>query len=440
VKGPMDVDVPVPGRVAPAGPEADPGEADFGTFRARARQWLVGHMDRLAPGTDNETLIRADEYGERARALQERLAGGGYAGLCFPRRYGGQGLSPAHQEIFTDESLPYEMPTMLNVPSLAILAPTLMDFGTEEQKRRHLPMIIGGREIWVQLLSEPGSGSDLASVTTSAVRDGDVFIVNGSKIWTSGAHRADYALCLARTDWQAPKHHGLTMFIVKVHQPGIEITRITRVNGNADFCQEFFTDVVVPATDVLGTLHDGWAVATRLLSYEREAAGGASPYISGSPSAHAAGAGLRADIAALARAAGLGAAAVPRQLVAEAWVGDVVHQQLIERVTSGVRSGRLAPAAGALIRLSAAVVDERRVDIALDVAGPGAVTWTEAGPGARWGTEYIYRQGGSLAGGSNEMQRNLISERLLGMPREWAADLGKPFSDVRHNAPAEHRR
>jgi alkylation response protein AidB-like acyl-CoA dehydrogenase len=430
--GPMDVDAPA--AVSLPGPSGHPG-ADLDAFRVEARQWLATNMPRLAAGTDNDALHRADEYGERARALQHRLAAGGYAGLCFPRRYGGQGLSLAHQEAFTEESLPYEMPTMLSVPTLAILAPTIMDFGTERQKERHLPAIISGAEIWVQLLSEPGSGSDLASVTSTAVRDGDVFILNGSKIWTSGAHRADYALCLARTDWDAPKHHGLTMFIVKVHQPGIEVTRITRVNGNAEFCQEFFTDVAVPAEDVLGTLHDGWAVATRLLSYEREAAGGSSPYISGSPSANASSTGVRTDLAALAGARELPGAAGARQLVAEAWAADVVHQQLIDRVTAAVRSGRMAPTAGALLRLSQAVVDERRVDIALELAGQGAVTWAGDDPQGRWGTEYIYRQGGSLAGGSNEMQRNLISERLLGMPREWAADLGKPFSEVRTNAP-----
>ena len=139
------------------------------------------------------------------------------------------------------------MPTLFNVPRLSILAATLLDFGTEEQKLRHLPAILRGDELWVQFLSEPSGGSDLAGLVTRATRDGDVFILNGSKIWSSGAFRSDYAMCLARTDWHAPKHRGLTMFIMKIHQPGVELQQIQMVDRTAEFCQEFFDDVPVPA-------------------------------------------------------------------------------------------------------------------------------------------------------------------------------------------------
>ncbi len=218
-------------------------------------------MPRLPEGTDNQSLLQDDEDGLRARELQRRLFEAGFAGLCFPTEYGGQGLTRAHQQVFTEESVPYQMPVLFNVPTLSILAPTLLDFGTEEQKKRHLPAIIGGDEIWVQMLSEPSGGSDLAGLVTRASRDGDSFVVNGSKIWTSGAFRADYAMCLARTDWRAPKHRGLTMFIVKIHQPRIEVHRIKRVNGNRDFCQEFFNDLLVPVEDVLGEVNKGWTVS-----------------------------------------------------------------------------------------------------------------------------------------------------------------------------------
>ena len=406
--------------------------ADPERFRLAARSWLAGHMPLLPEGLDNQMLSRQDENGQRARELQQRLFAGGFAGLCFPRPYGGQGLSHRHQQVFTEESRPYEMPALLNVPTLAILAPTILDFGTEEQKSRHVRGILAGEEIWVQMLSEPTNGSDLAGVTTRATRDGDVFVLSGSKIWTSGAFRADYALCLARTDWQAPKHRGLTMFIVPIHQPRIEVHRIRRVNGNSEFCQEFLNDVEVPETDVLGRVDDGWAVAGALLNYEREAAGNASPLISEFEGG-ADDAGRLVDLLELVR----GQPALDRRsraLVAEAMAAEVVHGQLAERATAAVRDGAWPAAAGSLVRLMAAVNAERRADIGLELAGAGA--GTAPGPGSRtldWSQHYLYRQGGSLAGGSNEMQRNLISERVLGMPREFAPDVGVPFDQVRHN-------
>ena len=406
-------------------------------FRLRAHEWLARSMPPLPEGADNQSLLQADEYGLRARELQHRLFDAGFAGLCFPIEYGGQGLSRAHQLVFTEESVQYQMPVLLNVPTLSILAPTLLDFGTEEQKERHLPAIIRGDEIWVQMLSEPSGGSDLAGLVTRADRDGDSFRVNGSKIWTSGAFRADYALCLVRTEWHVPKHRGLTMFIVKIHQPHIEIHRIQRVNRNRDFCQEFFDDLVVPVGDVLGEVNKGWTVASRLLQHEREAAGGGSKYVSGIASGNAEEGGQQTDLLTLATATGQGSDPRMRQLVAEAVVNDRVQQQLIERVTMGMKNEHFPPPAGAFLRLFAAINGERRHDIGLELARASAGAWSDADPAGEWGERYLYRQGTSLAGGSNEMQRNLISERVLHMPREYAADLDKPFDEVRHNEPVE---
>jgi alkylation response protein AidB-like acyl-CoA dehydrogenase len=406
---------------------------DIAPFRLRAREWLAAHMPRLPEGADNQSLLEQDEDGAGARALQRRLYAAGFAGLCFPTEYGGQGLTRAHQQAFTEESVPYQMPVLFNVPTLSILATTLIDFGTEEQKRRHLPAIIGGEEIWVQMLSEPSGGSDLAGLITRADRDGDTFVLSGSKIWTSGAFRADYAMCLARTDWHAPKHRGLTMFIVKIHQPGIEVQRIRRVNGRMDFCQEFFDDVVIPAEDILGEVNGGWTVASRLLYHEREAAGGGSQYVSGVASGTAEEGGQRTDLIDLVVSMGHGADPRLRQLVAEAVANDRVQQQLIGRVTTGIKSAHFPPPAGSFLRLFAALVDERRLDIGLEMAGASAGAWIDGATAGEWGDKYLYRQGGSLAGGSNEMQRNLISERVLHMPREHAADHDRPFDQVRHN-------
>jgi alkylation response protein AidB-like acyl-CoA dehydrogenase len=406
---------------------------DIESFRLRAREWLAQNMPLLPAGADNQSLLRDDEYGLGARELQRRLCEAGFAGLCFPVEYGGQGLTRGHQQAFTEESVPYQMPVVFNVPTFSILATTLLDFGTEAQKKRHLPAIIRGDEIWVQMLSEPSGGSDLAGLITRAQRDGDAFVLSGSKIWTSGAFRADYAMCLARTDWQVPKHRGLTMFIVKIHQPRIEVRRIKRVNKNMDFCQEFFDDVVVPVEDVLGEVNGGWTVALGLLYHEREAAGGGSQYVSGVASGNAEEGGQQTDLIELASVSGQGSDPQVRQLVAEAVVNDRVQQQLIGRVTTGIKSEHFPGPAGSLIRLFAAITGERRHDIGLELAGAAAGVWVSGDPAGAWGENYLYRQGGSLAGGSNEMQRNLISERLLDMPREHATDLDRPFNQVRHN-------
>ncbi len=403
-------------------------------FRLRARAWLADNMPRLAEGSTNGQLMRDDEMGVRSRELQRTLYDGGYAGLCFPVEYGGQGLTRAHQEAFTQESAPYEMPVLFNVPTLSILAPTLLDFGNEEQKRRHIPAILSGDELWVQFLSEPSGGSDLAGLVTRATQDGDVFVLNGSKIWSSGAFRSDYALCLARTDWHVPKHRGLTCFIVKIHQPGIEVQQIRMVNGWNEFCQEFFDDVAIPAENVVGQVNDGWTVASRLLFHERSAVGGASPYTSGLSGRGGAHGGQRFDLVGIAHGAGRADDPRVRQLVAEARVNDRVAQQLVERVTVGINTGYFPGPAGALPRLLVATNSERNHDIALELAGSGAAAWSgEGDPLGDLATEYLMRQGGSLGGGSNEMQRNIISERVLGMPREYAADKDKPFDEVPHN-------
>ena len=415
----------------------DPIE-DIEVFRQRARSFLAENMPLLPKGFDNQTLMHADESGSRARELQRMLFDGGFAGLCFPRQYGGGGLTPAHQHAFATEALRYELPVLFDVPTLSILAPTLLDFATEEQKARHIPAILRGEELWVQFLSEPSGGSDLAGLLTRADRDGDVFVLNGSKIWSSGAFRSDYALCLARTDWQVPKHRGLSMFIVKIHQPGIEVRQIKMVNGTAEFCQEFFTDVAVPVDALVGEMNDGWTVASRLLYHEREAVGGGSPYVN----AAMVSAGVddqRHALRDLAVARGRGSDGRVRQLVAEAHVNDRVRQQLTQRVAAGIRSGHFSAPAGSLARLFAAVTSERYFDIGLEIAGSSAAVWAHNDPGGAWGEQYLSRQGGSLGGGSNEMQRNIISERLLGMPREFAADRDRPFDEIRHNQPADGR-
>ena len=198
----------------------------------------------------------------------------GFTAFAFPAEYGGGGLTVEHQKAFFEEAEGYVLPSFFAV-SMGMLGPTILDYGTEEQKARHLPKILRGDEIFVQLLSEPSGGSDMAGALTRATRDGDTWVINGSKIWTSGADIATHGLMLARTDGNVPKHRGLSMFIVPLgNHPGVTIEPILQVSGEADFCQEFFDDVTLPADHLLGSENDGWAVAQRLLFHERNTTAG----------------------------------------------------------------------------------------------------------------------------------------------------------------------
>jgi alkylation response protein AidB-like acyl-CoA dehydrogenase len=410
---------------------AAPGDVEpVEQFRARLRAWVP---DNLPPETDG-AIERTDERWAYERVLQRRLWDGGFAGVRVPKEYGGLGLTAEHTRAFNEETAGYDLPFSFNVPTLGILAATLLEAGSHEQKLRHVPAILKGDELWVQFLSEPSGGSDLAGCLTRADRDGDVFVLNGSKIWSSGAYVADYALCLARTNWDVPKHRGLTMFIVKIHQPGVTVEQIRQTDGSTEFCQEFFDDVPIPVADVVGEIDDGWSVANRLLVHERMAVGGGSPYTVGRTSKHEVG-DDGAELVELIRSRGLEADRHARLLLAEACVGSLVGGALVERLTTGMATGAMPGSAGSVMKLYGAQTVIRRSEIGLELAGEDAVAWP-AGPGtagARLGRHSLGRQGAALGGGSNEIQRNIISERLLGLPREAAADRDVPYRDVRRS-------
>src|SRR5258708_27765249 len=256
------------------------------------------------------------------------------------------------------------MPVLLNTPTFTICGPTILDKGSEEQNREHLAAAIRGDEVLVQFLSEPAGGSALAGATTRATRDGDVFILSGSKIWSSAAYAADYALCLARTEWEVPKHRGLTMFLLKVAQPGIQIRRIRQVDGSSEFCQELCDDVEVPLSAVVGEINGGWAVALRQLFHERVAVGGGSPYYSGPADTVRQDSPVE-DLIGLLRRAGRAADPCARELVAEFHALARIHAHLVDRVAAGMRSVQLPPEAGSLIRLFSGESATRRAEIAL---------------------------------------------------------------------------
>ena len=407
------------------------GRDSLDSFRTHLRAWLAEHMPRLDPSVEWNPLRDDDGRASRARELQKLLWSGGYAGICYPEEYGGQGLPIEYQRVFDEESEGYELPMLFSVPTLSICGPTILEFGTEEQKRRYIPAFVRGDELWVQFMSEPSGGSDMAGALTRATRDGDVFMLNGSKIWSTYAYRSDLALCLARTNWEVPKHRGLTMFIVPIHHPGITVNQIKMVDETEEFCEEFFDDAVLPAENVLGEVDDGWTVATRLLFHERAAVGGASPYTSGRMPGR--GESARNELVKLAEAAGRRDDPVVRRLVGQAEMLSIVHGQLVDRVRTGLETGYLPGPAGSLVRLYAGVSAVERTTIALEIAGDDALAWEPDSGRGKPGVDFIRRQSSCLGGGSTEMARNIISERILGMPREHAADRDVAFREVRRN-------
>ncbi|PRC43203.1 acyl-CoA dehydrogenase, partial [Mycobacterium sp. ITM-2017-0098] len=372
---------------------------------------------------------------DRAKELQKRLYEGGFAGICFPREYGGLGLDYSYQKAFDAECRNYEMPLILNVPTFTICAATILDVGSEAQKRDRISAAIRGEEILVQLLSEPSGGSDLAGVITRADHKDGKWIVNGAKTWSTSAFAGDYGLLLARTDWTVPKHEGLTMFLVPLDAPGITMRRIKEVNGNEEFCEEFFDGLELGDDAVVGEVNGGWEVASRQLFHERRAVGGGSEFASGTGAENANE--MPPDHIALAEATGQGDDPRVQDLAGRAMARRIVKQQLIGHVATSIGNGSLPPNAGTLIRLFHAETTELEVDTALAIAGTAGVVdeGTDDDPAASElldiGVRYLSRQTGSLGGGTSEMARNVIAERILGFPREMAADRGVPFNQVK---------
>jgi len=410
-----------------------PGPEDVTDFGARARAWAAATLPEAGPGlyegvfrTNVTEEQEAAEVG-RERQLQRMFYEAGFAGVCVPREYGGQGLTPDHQRALNQALAGYEFPARLQVPTFTPCLAILLEFGTEEQKRTHIPAMLRGEELWMQLLSEPGGGSDVAGALTSAVRDGDQWVLNGSKIWTTGAWFSDWGLCLARTNWDVPKHRGLTVFILPLRQPGLEIHRIEMLNGSREFCQEFLTDVIVPDGDRVGEVDEGWTVGVRWMLHERLLY--ESPLVTFASSASTTFAST--SFSSLALAAGRRDDPSAQELVGEARMLDVVAARLQERIGRGIGAEVFSDQAAAIARLFKGTTSARTRTIAFELAGTTGVSWTEAdGVLADRVLDYLMRQTGCIGGGTTEMARNVISERVLGMPRERSLDRDVPFRDV----------
>jgi alkylation response protein AidB-like acyl-CoA dehydrogenase len=378
-----------------------------------------------------------DEVVARDRLLQRALYEGGYAGLTLSVEDGGQGLAPEYQQIFSEEAVGYRMPEIMGV-AFNVVIPTLIVHGTREVRQRFIPPILRGEEVWCQLLSEPSGGSDLAGVLTKATRDGDTWIINGQKIWTSGGDQSDFGICLARTDPAVPKHSGLTMFAVPMHAPGVTIVPVQLLDGTVDFCQEYFDDVVIPLAHAIGDVNDGWRVAHTLIANERQAVGRGWLLSKTRPPAqgtakHAIQ--LSTELADIARQRGrLGDPSV-RALIGENWVLNAVLPHTMQRMTQSAAAGTLSPHATGIPRLMSGMIVKRKGEIAFEVAGPHSAAWSLDDPdGDKFGLARVSSH--AIGGGTIEMARNGVAERFLELPREPAVDRDLPFNQLRTNTSA----
>ncbi|HWP65408.1 MAG TPA: acyl-CoA dehydrogenase family protein [Candidatus Limnocylindria bacterium] len=384
-------------------------------FRAEVREWLLAN---LPAGWNTPGFPKPEEPGEKvafARRWQRTLYEGGWAGLHWPREYGGRGATPLEQFLFAEEYTRLGAPPMIDIGvGPGLVGPTLIHHGTDEQKRRFLPRILTGEDVWCQGFSEPNAGSDLANCRTRAELVGDVFHVTGQKIWTSYARFADWCILLVRTDPQAPKHKGLTFLLVDMKSPGITIRPLVEMTGVAWFNEVFFDDVRVPRANMVGRLNDGWTIAITTLAHERT---GSAP--------HARLAEELADTFALARSCerhGVPATkdALYRQRLAQSYIDvEVVRLVAYRQVWELMRTGHPGPE-GSYLKLLWSEADVRMKELAIEIEGAYGVLQRgcpRAVDAGRWQYEYLWSRAATIYAGTSEVQRNIISQRVLGLPR-----------------------
>ena len=363
---------------------------DLDTFRREAQAFIA---TALAAGEHCPAFgaIMPPALHDRARAWQRRMFDGGFAGIHWPVEYGGRGLSREHAGVWAEECATAHVQPMLNLQGIVLAGQAILRSGTADQRQRFLHPTLTGEILWCQLFSEPEAGSDLASLRTSAVRDGDRYVVNGQKVWCSNGQFAEYGILLARTDADEPGHRGISFFLLDMHAPGVEVRPVRQMTGDAEFCEVFLTDVGVPADALLGPEHGGWGVAMQVLQDERGSSG-ASGLIS-----------LERRLAHLATLRGNDAAqadALMRLLVR----GHALKTMLL--------SGSGGPAAASAAKLLRTELEFDAEVLEASLRGAEALL---AGPRT---DRFLYAPGMKIAGGTSEIQRNIIAERILGLPRE----------------------
>lgn len=389
-------------------------------YRAKARAWLEAHARRRTDGGARGMAVADGSNLDEAKEWQALKADAGYAGITIQAPYGAGG-TPIEAVIYRQEEGQFEVPFGVYEIGLGMAIPTVIAHGSDAHRDRYVRKALRGEEIWCQLFSEPAGGSDLAALRTKGVRDGDDWLVTGQKVWTSGAHYADYGILLVRTDPSRPKHKGLTMFIVDMKAPGVEVRPIRTMAGSAEFNEVFFDNVRIPDSDRLGEVGNGWNVAISTLMTERMQAGMGFGFVS----AH--------DVLRLARRHGQDDARVT-QRVADFWINDQALKLLSYRAQTSLSQGGFPGPEQAVNKAIEAAQGQQAAYFCMDMLGAeGALAAAEIGE--HWAgveTSWMWASAMRIAGGSDEILRNIIAERVLGLPGDPRPDRNTPFNELKH--------
>ncbi|MBB3082879.1 acyl-CoA dehydrogenase family protein [Geodermatophilus sabuli] len=398
---------------------------DEAAYRAAVRTLLEEHAAELLHVAPGGEAVDARTHEAGLRRTQRVLAEAGLVGITWPREHGGQGGTLVQQAIVTQELARAGVPTLINHIGLGMCGPTVIAHGSDDQKRRYLARLLRADDVWCQLFSEPASGSDLAALRTTAVRDGDEWVVNGQKVWTTLAHVADLGILLTRTDPDRPKHAGLTMFVVDMHAPGVTVRPLRQMVGSAGFNEVFFDEVRIPDEERLGEPGEGWRVAITTLMNERVTIGGAGSDL-----------GVPVErLAALARER-LPHLDAERQVLARQAVGRAVVASLAARYTGYRRftvlsQGGLPGPEASAGKLAGTAAAKLVADAGVRLLGDDAVYAATADGDATWQRSQGYLPGLAIAGGTDQVLRNILGERVLGLPPEPRSDKDAPFAGGR---------
>jgi alkylation response protein AidB-like acyl-CoA dehydrogenase len=394
-------------------------------FRLECRAWLTDNARLRTPGRAEvwRTLRPRDEAeDESGMALGKRWqllkADAGFAGIQWPKEYGGRGLSGHLAGVFKQEEARFDVPANAFQVGVDMVGPTLIAHGTPEQCQRHLDPIKRGEEVWCQLFSEPDAGSDLAGLSTRAIRDGDEFVVNGQKVWTSGAQSADWGILLVRTDADQPKHRGITYLLVDMRTPGIEVRPLQQIDGAVHFNEVFLSDVRVPVENVVGDIDRGWGVTMTTLVNERSAIGGGGMVQFG-------------EILMLAQEMGRTDDAVLRQELAEIYTYFQITRYLGYRVQTAVSNGRQPGPESSVMKLHISRQYGEGGNLYMSLLGTAGMLWLDDAPfdGFFQGL-FLAQWAPRIGGGTDQIQRNITGERVLGLPAEPRVDKNVPFRDL----------
>jgi len=398
-------------------------------FRKEARTWLEAHAPAKGGPEDFSTgflenTISADEFNRRVKQWQELLVEHGWAGITWPKEFGGRGGTGMQSVIWGQEAGQYGVTVNNYAVGIGMAGPTILRHGTDEQKARYLRPMLRGDEVWCQLFSEPDAGSDLANIGTRAVLDGDEWVVTGQKVWTSGAADSDWGILLARTNPDAPKHKGITYFLVDMTTPGFDIRPLKQMTGTEHFSEVFMDEVRIPAANVLGEVNGGWACAITTLSNERGLIAGANKSSDS------------VALIELAQKRGRNDDPLLRQALVDCWIRQQIQRYHGYRLQTALSKGVAPGPETSVMKLFAAEYLRRLGNASLMLLGPeGQLMADDAPAGTEWQARFLFAPAIRIAGGSNEVQRNIMGERVLGLPREPQVDREVPFRDLGRKAP-----